>query len=140
MPLRFSIFITTVHLHMVGRTSMCTEQNRKLTLNVLLPIYMYTYAFIIHVTEYERLKITIPVERSFEFYLHFIPPFCLIFKFNFGHTMMVRIPDLTLPRIPDSTTQTHITFKVLTTKYKDIFQTLLGLARQFSCSSLYHCA
>ena len=74
-------FITTVHLHMVGRTSMCTEQKkkRKLTLNVLLPIYMYTYAFIIHVTEYERLKIKIPVEGSFEFYRHFIPPFCLIF-------------------------------------------------------------
>ena len=31
--------------------------------------------------------------------------------------MIFRIPDLTLPRIPGSTTQTHITFKVLTTKY-----------------------
>ena len=61
-PLRFSIFITTVHLHMVGRSSMC--------------------AFIIYVTEYERLKIKIPVERSFEVYLNFIPPFCLIFFFN----------------------------------------------------------
>ena len=29
---------------------------------------------------------------------------------------------------------------MLTTKYKIIFQTLLGLARQFSCSSLCHCA
>ena len=28
---------------------------------------MYTYAFIIHVTEYERMKIKIPVEGSFEF-------------------------------------------------------------------------
>ena len=80
-PLRFSFFITTVHLHMVGRTSICTEQKRKLTLNVLLQVYMYTYAFIIHVTEYERLKIKIPVEGSFEFYIHFIPPLCLIIWF-----------------------------------------------------------
>ena len=64
---------------MVGRTSICTEQKRKLTLNVLLQIYMYTYAFVIHVTEYEKLKIKIPVEESLEFYLHFIPPLCLIF-------------------------------------------------------------
>ena len=55
------------------------NKKRKLTLNVLLQIYMNTYAFIIHVTEYERLKIKIPVEGSFEFYLHFIPPLCLIF-------------------------------------------------------------
>ena len=74
-----TFFITTVHLHMVDRTSICTEQKRKLTLNVLPPICMYTYAFIIHVTEYERLKVKIPVEGSFEFYLHFIPPLCLIF-------------------------------------------------------------
>ena len=45
--------------------------------------------------------------------------------------MMFRIPDLTLPRIPGSTTQTHITFKVLTTKYKDIFQTLLEMRGNF---------
>ena len=31
--------------------AVCTEQKRKLTLNVLLPIYMYTYALIINVTE-----------------------------------------------------------------------------------------
>ena len=55
------------------------NKKRKLTLNVLLQIYMYTYAFIIHVTEYERLKIKIPVEGSFEFYLNFIPHLCLIF-------------------------------------------------------------
>ena len=66
---------------MVDRTSICTEQKRKLTLNVLPPICMYTYAFIIHVTEYERLKVKIPVEGSFEFYLHFIPPLCLIFLY-----------------------------------------------------------
>ena len=77
-PLRFWFFTTTVHLHMVDRTSICTEQ-KKLTLNVLPPICMYTYAFIIHATEYERLKVKIPVEGSFEFYLHFIPPLCLIF-------------------------------------------------------------
>ena len=72
---------------MVDRTSICTEQKeRKLTLNVLPPICIYTYAFIIHVIEYERLKVNIPVEGSFEFYLHFIPPFMLdfFFKFNFG--------------------------------------------------------
>ena len=57
------------------------NKKRKLTLNVLLQIYMYTYAFIIHVTEYERLKIKIPVEGSFELYLHFIPPLCLIIWF-----------------------------------------------------------
>ena len=57
------------------------NKKRKLTLNVLLQIYMYTYAFIIHVTEYERLKIKIPVEGSFELYLHFIPPLCLIIRF-----------------------------------------------------------
>ena len=40
---------------------------------------LYTYVFIIHATEYERLKIKIPVEGSYEFYLFFIPPLCLIF-------------------------------------------------------------
>ena len=43
---------------------------------------MYTYAFIVHVTEYERLKVKIPVEGSFELYLQFIPPICLIFFLN----------------------------------------------------------
>ena len=58
------------------------NKKRKLTLNVLLSIYMYTYAFITHVTEYERLKTKFSVEGSFECYLHFIPPFCLIFFLN----------------------------------------------------------
>ena len=35
---------------MVGRTAICIEHKRKLTLNVLLPIYMNMYAFITHVT------------------------------------------------------------------------------------------
>ena len=73
----FRFFITTVHLHMVDVLPYVLNKNRKLTLNVLPPIC--TYAFIIHVTEFERLKVKIPVEGSFEFYLHFIPPLCLIF-------------------------------------------------------------
>ena len=77
--LQLSIYIwLTVLLYVLNK-------KRKLTLNVLPPICMYTYAFIIHVTEYERLKVKIPVDGSFDFYLHFIPLLCLIFfKFNFG--------------------------------------------------------
>ena len=75
----FRFFIITVHLHTVDVLPYVLNKKRKLTLNVLPPICMYTYAFIIYVTEYERLKIKIPVEGSFEFYLHFIPPLCLIF-------------------------------------------------------------
>ena len=74
--LQLSIYIWLTYFHMYG------TKKRKLTLNVLPPICMYTYAFIIHVTEYERLKVKIPVEGSFEFYLHFIPPLCLIFFLN----------------------------------------------------------
>ena len=72
--LQLSIYIwLTVLLYVLDK------KKRKLTLNVIPPICVYTYAFIIHVTEYERLKVKIPVEGSFEFYLHFIPPLCLIF-------------------------------------------------------------
>ena len=79
LSLHLSIFIWLIVL------PYALNKKRKHTLNVLLPINMHTYAFIIDVTEYERLKIKIPVEGSFEFYLHFIPPLCLIFfKFSFG--------------------------------------------------------
>ena len=69
-------FITT----MVGRTFyMYWTKKKKAYTKCSSQIYVYTYAFIIHVTEYERLEIKIPVEGSCEFYLHFIPPLCLIF-------------------------------------------------------------
>ena len=60
--LQLSIYIwLTVLLYVLNK------KKKKLTLNVLPPICMYTYAFIIHVTEYERLKVKIPAEGSFEF-------------------------------------------------------------------------